>query len=257
MLAHGAGRGHAHPEAGRHGEGAAGRDRHAASACGLHQVTRERWLSRCSRGSVPAMNDATASGSAAERLEPSSTQIGIALSRRERDINRLLESDPGRGQEDHPRRRRHAVPRAPSDRSCASRSCAPTRSASRWAAPPATPIPFYPIQLLRQGRQAQQHAWSRPTRRCTARRSTSPTPTPSEGFDFSGTRTSTSKTGYRSTVVPHRADEEPRGRDHRRAAADQRQGSARPARSCRSPTPTSAWPNRSPRRRRSRSPTGC
>ena len=52
-----------------------------------------------------------------------------------------------------------------------------------------------------------------------------------EGFDFSGTRAFDAKTGYRSQVVPHRADEEPRARDHRRAAADQR---ARPAQRARS-----------------------
>ena len=40
--------------------------------------------------------------------------------------------------------------------------------------------------------------WSRPTRRCTTRRSTSPTPTREEGFDFSGTRNFDKKTGYRS-----------------------------------------------------------
>ena len=58
-------------------------------------------------------------------------------------------------------------------------------------------------------------------------------------------------------VVPDGPDEEPRERDHRRAAADQRARTATSGVVRRSPRPTSAWPSRSPRRRRSRSPTGC
>jgi hypothetical protein len=53
-------------------------------------------------------------------------------------------------------------------------------------------------------------------------------------------------------VLPHGADEEPRGRDHRRAATDQRHGSTFPQGHGPSPRPTRAWPNRWPRRRPSR-----
>ena len=45
-----------------------------------------------------------------------------------------------------------------------------------------------------------------------------------EGFDFSGTQELRQEDRLPLEVVPDRADEEPRGRDHRRAAADQRQG---------------------------------
>ena len=44
-----------------------------------------------------------------------------------------------------------------------------------------------------------------------------------EGFDFSGTKTSTARR-LPLPVLPHRADEEPRERDHRRAAAHEFEG---------------------------------
>ena len=78
-----------------------------------------------------------------------------------------------------------------------------------------------------------------------------------EGFDFSGTRNFDKKTGYRSKsflTVPMK--------NHENEIIGVLQlinahGPEDAARSCRSRRPTSAWPNRSPRRRRSRSPTGC
>ena len=48
-----------------------------------------------------------------------------------------------------------------------------------------------------------------------------------EGFDFSGTQEFRQEDRLSLAVVPHGADEEPRGRDHRRAAAHQRQGPRR------------------------------
>jgi len=58
-------------------------------------------------------------------------------------------------------------------------------------------------------------------------------------------------------VVPHGADEEPRARDHRRAAVDQRAAPEERRHRRVFRPPTSASRNRSPRRRRSRSPTAC
>ncbi len=48
------------------------------------------------------------------------------------------------------------------------------------------------------------------------------------GFDFSGTREFRRAHRLSLAVFPHGADEEPRGRDHRRAATHQRPGSGNP-----------------------------
>ena len=78
-----------------------------------------------------------------------------------------------------------------------------------------------------------------------------------EGFDFSGTRNFDKRTGYRSTsflTVPMKNHEgDIIGVLQLLNATDP---ATRPAWS-RSARRTSAWPSRSPRRRRSRSPTGC
>ena len=235
-----------------------GHHRHDASARGLHQVTAAPGAHErldCRKHAGPAAARARRRGrrkTSCQRLEQLNA-IGASLSA-ERDINRLLESiliaakkitraDGG------------TLYRVTEERhSCASRSCAPTRSVSPWAAPPA--------------------------RRCRSTRSSCTARTASRTTDGGGLRGAHRQDGQHRRrlhrrglrllrhaqlrqedrlpleVVPHGADEEPRERDHRRAAADQRHGPGDAARSCRSPTPTSASPNRSPRRRPSRSPTG-
>ena len=115
-------------------------------------------------------------------------------------------------------------------------------------------MPFYPIQLYKDGKP--NHSMVAAYAALTGKTVNIADAYTAEGFDFSGTRAFDTKTGYRSQVVPHRADEEPRGRDHRRAAADQRAATRDRRDRARSPPPTSASPSRSPRRRRSRSPTG-
>ncbi len=149
-------------------------------------------------------------------------QIGIALSR-EKDINRLLEAilvaakkitnaDGG------------TLYRMHRDRSCASRSCAPTRWASPWAAPPASRSRITPVQLYDEdGRPNNSmvvaysvlHDQHRQHRRRLHR----------AGFRFLRHQELRPQDRLSLAVLPHGADEEPRGRDHRRAAAHQRQGS--------------------------------
>ena len=114
------------------------------------------------------------------------------------------------------------------------------------------PVPFYPIQLYRDGKPNHSmvaHA------ALTGKTVNIADAYGAEGFDFSGTRAFDSKTGYRSksflTVPMRNHEHETIGVLQLINAAD-----PRPARSSPSPTPTSASPSRSPRRRRSRSPTG-
>ena len=85
------------------------------------------------------------------------------------------------------------------------------------------PDPVLPGAALRRGRPAEQldggglRGAARPHRqhrRCLYR----------AGFRFLGHQELRPQDRLPLAVLPHRADEEPRGRDHRRAAADQRQG---------------------------------
>ena len=176
-------------------------------------------------------------------------QIGIALSR-EKDINRLLEAilvaakkitnaDGG------------TLYRMHSDNELRFEIMRTDSLGIAMGGTTGKPIPYLPGQALRgRGPPEQLHGGGvlgaarpdRQHRRCLHR----------AGFRFLRHQELRPQDRLPLQVVPDGADEEPRGRNHRRAAADQRQGSRRPARSCRSPTPTRTWPNRSRRRRRSR-----
>ena len=117
------------------------------------------------------------------------------------------------------------------------------------------PVPFYPIQLYKDGKpnNSMVAAYAALTGK-TVNIADAYT---AEGFDFSGTRDFDQKTGYRSksflTVPMKNHEGEIIGVLQLLNAQDPRHGRGRR----RSRPPTSAWPNRSPRRRRSRSPTGC
>ena len=106
-------------------------------------------------------------------------------------------SHPGRRQEHHQCRWRHAVPRDRRAHAPSSRSCATTRSASRWAAPRAAAVPFHPIALYDHdgvpvtsmvAAYAVHHGQSVNIADAYGE----------EGFDFSGTKSFDQKTGYRS-----------------------------------------------------------
>ena len=194
------------------------------------------------------MNDATAID-LFRRLDELN-EIGIALSR-EKDINRLLEAilvaakkitnadggtlyrmheDKRAALRDHAHRLARVSPWAapPASRSRSIRSSSTTRTGS----PNNSMVVAYAVLHDQTVNIADAYT--------------------EQGFDFSGTKSFDGKTGYRSQVLPHGADEEPRRRNHRRAAADQRQGSRDRRDRAVFARPTSAWPNRSPRRRPSR-----
>ena len=183
-------------------------------------------MSRCRRESPQA----TLRSSRAARRPPTDlcqrleqlNAIGAALSR-ERDINRAARDDPARGQDHHARRRRHALPRRPTEQDAALRDRAHHLARSlRWAAPPATrcrstrststrtasPNHIMVAALRRAHRQDGQH------RRRLHR----------GGLRLLRHARVRQEDRLPLEVVPDRADEEPRARDHRRAAADQRAG---------------------------------
>ena len=186
----------------------------------------------------------------------SSTRSASSLSQ-ERDINRLLETILVAAKTITQRRRRHALPR---DRGAARSRFEIVRNdiarASPWAAPPATPMPFYPIHAVRARTASPTTRMVAAYAALTTRRSTSPTPTPRRASTSPARANFDKKTGYRSksflTVPMKNHENEIIGvlQLHQRQGPGDRRGRAR------SPTPTSASPNRSPRRRRSRSPTG-
>ena len=67
------------------------------------------------------------------------------------------------------------------------------------------PVPFYPIQLYKDGKP--NHSMVAAYAALTGKTVNIADAYTADGFDFSGTRAFDSKTGYRSQVVPHRADE--------------------------------------------------
>ena len=198
-----------------------------ASARGLHQVRRSIPRRACD---LPAVRRRPARTTCGQRLEQLNDDRRRALARR-RDIDRLLETilaaaktithaDGGTLYRVH--RRQDAALRDHAHR---------LAQVLRWAAPPASRFRSIRSSCYKDDGKPN-HAHGRGVRRAhTARRSTSPTPTSSEGFDFSGTRELRPEDRLPLEVVPDRADEEPRARDHRRAAAHQCQGPRRPARS--------------------------
>ena len=114
------------------------------------------------------------------------------------------------------------------------------------------PVPFYPIQLFKDGKPntTMVAAYAALTGK-TVNIADAYT---EEGFDFSGTRAFDAKTGYRSKsflTVPMKNHEDEIIGVLQLINARTRT----PARSSRSRRPTSGSPSRSPRRRRSRSPT--
>ena len=131
-----------------------------------------------------------------QRLDAARTR-SASRSRSERDIDQLLESILVAAKNITQRRRRHALPHGRTSASSSSRSCATTRSASRWAARPASPIPFHPIALYdRDGEPVTSmvaaYAVHHDKSVNIADAYTE------EGFDFSGTKSFDQKTGYRS-----------------------------------------------------------
>ena len=246
---------HAHPEAGRHRESAAGRHRHAPGARSLHQVTRAVPCTDCRAEASrrAARRDARLTASDLFRRLEELNQIGIALSKREA-------TSTGCSKPSWWRRRRSPTPTAArSTASCRQRRAAAFRDhAHRFAGyrhgrhDRASAIPFYPVRLYDDGRPRQQLPWWSPIRCCSDRRSTSPMPTRQRVSISPAPRDFDSKTGYRSQVLPDRADEEPRRRNHRRAAADQCQGSRhrgdRRVLARRTSASPSRWPRRLPSR---------
>ena len=117
------------------------------------------------------------------------------------------------------------------------------------------PVPFYPIQLYKDGKP--NHSMVAAYAALTGKTVNIADAYTAEGFDFSGTRAFDSKTGYRSksflTVPMSNHENEIIGVLQLINAHDPQQ---RRDRAVLAP-PTSAWPSRSPRRRRSRSPTAC
>ena len=129
---------------------------------GIEKVLRGSPTStRCARSASSSACHATAARASRATNDPADlflrltqlNDVGVALSR-ETDIARLLEAilvaaknitnaDGG------------TLYRVTDERTLGSRSCATTRWASRWAAPPATPIPFYPIAAVRRRRHAR------------------------------------------------------------------------------------------------------
>ena len=117
------------------------------------------------------------------------------------------------------------------------------------------PVPFYPIQLYKDGKP--NHSMVAAHAALTGKTVNIADAYTADGFDFSGTRAFDAKTGYRSKsflTVPMRNHE------HEIIGVLQLINAQRPAQRrdrARSRPPTSASPSRSPRRRRSRSPTAC
>ncbi len=240
MLAPCARRGHAHAEDGRHGEGPAGRDRHGAGPGGVHQV-------RPGKGGgsavVPDAAGMRSPRAASAPGRPAEDQFLSNARAPQRDGHRAVAgarhqhaagNDPDRRQEHHPGRRRHALPPGGRQR-CASRSCAPTASPSPWAGRPGNPVPFYPIPLQDKDGNPN-YSMIAAYAALTGKTVNIADAYTAEGFDFSGTRNFDKQDRLPLEVLPHGADEEPRGRDHRRAAADQRRRSGERARSPRSAT---------------------
>ena len=95
------------------------------------------------------------------------------------------------------------------------------------------PIPFYPVHLYgKDGKPNNQMVAAYAA--LTGKTVNIADAYSEEGFDFSGHAQFRQEDRVPLEGVPHRADEEPRGRNHRRAAADQRAWTRAPARSCRS-----------------------
>ena len=165
MLRHGAGRGHAHAEDGRHGEGAAGRHRHGTGPGGLHQVnargTDGKGTRPGERGAATAISQARAGlerdRAHDARSSPSSSTSTPSASRspQERDINAAAGDHPHRREEPHARRRGHALP--PGGRQAAVRDRAHRQPLDRHGRQLRQRGPVLPDPPARQGRQAQLH----------------------------------------------------------------------------------------------------
>ena len=237
-----------------------GRHRHQGSARGLHQVTGPTAphgpmsaTIDSSQGLRFAAGDArTAADDLGQRLEQLNA-IGASLSA-ERDINRLLETiliaaktitraDGG------------TLYRVTEDRTLRFEIMRTSSLKYYLGGTTGNPMPFYPIQLHDKDGKPN-HSMVAAYAALTGKTVNIADAYTARGLRLLRHAQLRQEDRLPLEVLPHRADEEPRGRDHRRAAADQRPGPATGRDRRRSPTPTSAWPSRSPRRRRSRSPTG-
>src|SRR5205807_3670438 len=201
---HRGGRGHAHPEAGRHGEVPRRDHPYQRSPLGLHQVsgtidtTATREFRLGGAGAAPEQDLVL-------RLEQLNA-IGASLSA-ERDINRLLEAiltaaktitraDGG------------TLYRLTEEKTLRFEIVRTSSLKYYLGGTTGNPVPFYPIQLYKDGKPNQTMVAAQAA--LTGRTINIADAYTAEGFDFTGTRAFDAKTGYRSKsflTVPMRNHE--------------------------------------------------